>query len=300
MPRSDNEDDDDRPRRRRSRDEDDDRPARARRPRDDEDDARPRRRRPRDEDDDLPPTRKKKGSGVGLVLGILGAVLLLCCGGGGLAVYLLSDKIGLDAQDRKVSNNNLRQVGLGIHNYHDVNGALPSNSYGPDGKPLLSWRVHILPYVEQDALYRQFKLDEPWDGPNNRRLVSQMPRLYATPDTRARAGESKTFYRGFSHPGAVFAKPARPGDRLSFARISDGLSNTVFVVEAGEAVEWTRPDDLDFSPSRPLPPLGAGRSGDKVLVLMGDGSTRYFSKTMPESMWRALITYNGNEVVPVP
>src|SRR5215212_3912548 len=150
MPRFDD-DDDDRPRRRRPRDddEDDDRPARSRRPRD-------------DEDDDAAPPRKKKGVGVGLVLGILGAVLLLCCGGGGLVAYLLSDKIGLDAQDRKVSNNNLKQIGLGIHNYHDVNNRMPSNSYGPDGKPLLSWRVHILPYVEQDALYKQFKLDEPW------------------------------------------------------------------------------------------------------------------------------------------
>ena len=268
----------------------------------DDDGDRPRRRRPRDEDDneDLPPPRKKKSSGVGLVLGILGGVLLLCCGGGGLVVYLLSDRIGLDSRDRKVSNNNLHQVGLGIHNYHDANGVLPSNSFGPDGKPLLSWRVHILPYVEQDALYKQFKLDEPWDGPNNRRLVSQMPRIYTTPDTRARAGEGKSFYRGFAHKGAVFEKPAFQGRRLSFAGITDGLSNTIFVVEAGEAVDWTRPDDLDFSAGRPLPPLGAGRAGDQVLVLMGDGSTRYVSKTMPESTWRALTTYSGNEVVPVP
>ena len=237
---------------------------------------------------------------MGLVLGIIGAVLLLCCGGGGLVAYLLRDKIGLDTQDRKVSNNNLKQIGIGIHNYHDVNNRLPSNTYGPDGKPLLSWRVHILPYVEQDALYKQFKLDEPWDGPNNRRLISQMPRLYITSDTRARAGEGKTFYRGFAHKGAVFEKPAWKGDGVSFAKISDGLTNTILVVEAGEAVEWTKPDDLDFSPGRPLPALGAGRSGDKILVLMGDGSTRSYPKSMSESTWRALITYNGNEMVPGP
>jgi hypothetical protein len=302
MPRNDDFDDDERPRRRPRDDEDDDRPVRSRRPRDGDEEDRPRRRRPRDEDDDevVAPRRKKKGTGVGLILGILGAVLLLCCGGGGLIAYLLSDKIGLDAQDRKVSNNNLKQIGLGIHNYHDVNNAVPSNTYGPDGKPLLSWRVHILPYVEQDALFKQFKLDEPWDGPNNRRLISQMPRLYVTSDTRARAGEGKTFYRGFSHRGAVFEKPLAPGNRLSFARISDGLSNTIFVVEAGEAVDWTKPDELDFGPGRHLPPLGAGRASDKVLVLMGDGSTRYYSKSLPESTWRALISYNGNEIVPGP
>ena len=65
-----------------------------------------------DDNEDLPPPRKKKSSGVGLVLGILGGVLLLCCGGGGLVVYLLSDRIGLDVRDRKVSNNNLKQIGL--------------------------------------------------------------------------------------------------------------------------------------------------------------------------------------------
>jgi hypothetical protein len=298
MPRFDD-DDDNGPRRRRPRDDqDDDRPARSRRPRDDEDDDRPRRRRPRDEDDDRAPPRKKKGVGVGLVLGILGGVLLLCCGGGVLVAYLLRDKIGLDTQDRKVSNNNLKQIGIGIHNYHDVNNRLPSNTYGPDGKPLLSWRVHILPYAEQDALYKQFKLDEPWDGPNNRRLVSQMPRLYITSDTRARAGEGKTFYRGFAHKGAVFEKPAFKGDGVNFARMTDGLTNTILVVEAGEAVEWTKPDDLDFGPGRPLPPLGAGRAGDQVLVLMGDGTTRHYAKSMSESTWRALISYNGNEVVP--
>jgi hypothetical protein len=288
MPRRDDFDDDDRPRRR-PRDDDDvyDRPARSRRRRDED-----------DEDDGLPVRPRKKGSSVGLILGAIGGVLLLCCGGTGVVAYLLSDRLGFESPDRKRSTNNLKQVGLGVHIYHDIHNTLPANSYAPDGRPLLSWRVHILPYIEQNALYGQFKLDEPWDSPNNLRLLNQMPHIYATAETQARAGPGKTFYRGFAHRGAVFERPVRPGNALGLANISDGLSNTIFVVEAGEAVEWTKPDDIDFGPGRPVPPLGAGRAGDDVLVLMGDGSTRKLKKTLPETTWRALVSYNGGEVIP--
>jgi hypothetical protein len=148
-------------------------------------------------------------------------------------------------------------------------------------------------------LYGQFKLDEPWDSPTNKRLLSKMPRVYGTPEAIKRAGEGKTYYRGFSHPGAVFQRPlpGQPPIVLNFGNFTDGTTNTILVVEAGEAVEWTKPDDIDWSPGRPMPPLGAGRAGDQVLVLMADGSVRFFRKTRAETTWRALITYNGNEVV---
>jgi hypothetical protein len=302
MPRRDD-DDDDRPARRRRRDEDD-RPARSRRRDDDEDEDRPRRRR-RDEDDDERPRRRKppkKKTNVGLLIGIVAGILLLCCGGGGLAFYLLSDKIGGGRSlDERTSENNLKQIGLGIHNYHDRMAGMPNNSYAPDGRPLLSWRVHLLAYIEQDGLYRQFKLDEAWDSPNNIRLLNQMPRTYTTPETARRAGDGRTYYRGFSHFGAVFEQPdrgaARAGGPLTFANISDGLSRTIFVIESGEAVEWTRPNDYDLGPGKPLPLLGASRGGDTVLVLMGDGTTRRVRKNLPEASWRGLISYAGGELV---
>src|SRR4051794_24888061 len=76
------------------------------------------------------------------------------------------------------SSNNLKQIALAFHNYHDTNGAMPTNQHSKDGKPLLSWRVQILPYIEQDHVYKQFKLDEPWDSEHNMKLVDKIPDLY--------------------------------------------------------------------------------------------------------------------------
>lgn len=162
--------------------EDEDRPQR--RSRQDDVDA-PRRRRFEDEDD--APRPRQKGSNLGLILGILAGVLFLFCAGGGVAMYFVFRGVGgkvQDAADRMESSNNLKQIALACHNYESAHTALPNNSYGPDGKPLLSWRVHILPYIEEENLYRQFRTNEPWDSQHNIRLLSQMPRVYATPAQR--------------------------------------------------------------------------------------------------------------------
>jgi hypothetical protein len=160
----------------------------------------------------------------------------------------------------------------------------------------LSWRVHILPYIGEDALYKQFKLDEPWDSPANRPLLNRMPMPYATPAERTGkvAPATKTYYRGFSSPGAVFARD----QRLTIGNIKDGLSNTIFVVEAGDPVEWTKPDDLDAAPGKPFPNLGGARpNSDLVMVLFGDGAVKAIRKTVSEAQWRAGITYAGGEPV---
>src|SRR5829696_8812925 len=81
-------------------------------------------------------------------------------------------------EQRKATANNLRFIGLAFHNYHDVNGALPSNLKTKDGKPGLIWRVAILPYIQEDELYKQFKLNEPWDSEHNAKLIDRMPKWY--------------------------------------------------------------------------------------------------------------------------
>ena len=282
--------------------------------RDDFDDDRPARRRYEDDDRDLPPPRRK--SNVGLILGIVFGVLILVCGGGAVGIYFALrgavDKVA-GAADRMNSSNNLKQITLGVHDYQGKFNDFPNNSYGPDGKPLLSWRVHLLPFVEEDVLYRQFKLDEPWDSPNNRRLLDQMPMVYANPaerNGRVPRG-NKTYYRGFSNPGAMFARrdqgAARPPmigghdqplaqSRLGFAQISDGMGNTVLVVEAGDPVEWTKPDDLDASAGKPFPALGGLRpKEDVIMVGFLDGSVKAIKRTVSEAQWRAAISYAGGE-----
>src|SRR5437879_3383271 len=86
-----------------------------------------------------------------------------------------------ELNQRRASQNNLKQIGLAVHNYHDVNGKLPTDVVDSNGKRLLSWRVLILPYIEQNNLYKQFKLDEAWDSDQNKKLLAKIPHNYISP-----------------------------------------------------------------------------------------------------------------------
>jgi len=270
----------------------------------------------RDYDEQFDRPLRKKKSGTGLIIGLLVGAFVLCCGGGGAAIYFFvrGVKKGVaqvqeavqEAQDMQQSQNNLRQIGVAAHEYEANGGSFPNNSYAADGKqsrPLLSWRVHLLPYVNQQALYNQFKLDEPWDSPNNKPLLDRMPEVYATQEARKRAGAGRTYYRGFSHPGAIFEKPQAPGapvPKISIPMVTDGVSNTVLVVEAGEPVEWTKPDDIDWSPGRPRPALGySGQIRPTFLALMADGQVKQLRKDLPDETLRLLITRNDGQKIPL-
>jgi hypothetical protein len=200
--------------------------------------------------------------------------------------------------DRTQSVNNLKQIGLALHSFHDVNKRFPpagiSNLNDPNGKPLLSWRVAILPYIDQAPLYKEFDLSESWDHPTNKKLIAKMPAIYVVPGTDNKEGE--TNYRVLVGPTTVFE--LRPGNRGgSMVEITDGTSNTIMVVEAAEPAIWTKPDDLPFNPNGPLPKFGT--SPDGFHALFGDGTVRYYSAKTPDNVLRALITRNGGEVVPI-
>src|SRR5207244_2364868 len=111
-----------------------------------------------------------------------------------------------------------------------------------NGKPLLSWRVLILPYIEQDALYRQFKLDEPWDSPHNLKLLPLMPKIYAPVGAKPKEPHS-TYYQAIVGPGAAW-EHTKDGKGMRIQNFTDGTSNTITVAEAREAVPWTKPDDI--------------------------------------------------------
>jgi RNA polymerase sigma factor (sigma-70 family) len=196
----------------------------------------------------------------------------------------------LDARRRSV--NNLKQIALALHNYADSNGHFPTAAiYSEDGTPLLSWRVAILPYIEQDALYRQFKLDEAWDSPHNKKLLDQMPKLYA-PVAGQVPDKHSTFYQVFTGKGTVFPGPKA----IRIADIIDGTSNTVMVVEGGEAVLWTKPAELPYAPDKPLPLLGGMFVGG-FNAAFADGSVRFLKDSIDPKTLRAIITRNGGERV---
>jgi hypothetical protein len=194
---------------------------------------------------------------------------------------------------RSVSMNNLKQIGLALHNHAATYGdRLPGNILDKDGKPLLSWRVAILPYIEQQELYRQFKLDQPWDSEHNKKLIPQMPRLYRSPKQSPDL-KDRTTYLAPLGKGLMWDDPK--GHR--FTAITDGTSNTIMVIEADDdtAVIWSKPDDMVIDMKNPTKGL-LGHYVSGFIALMGDGSVRMVDKDY-SAVW-ALFTRDGGEVLP--
>lgn len=194
---------------------------------------------------------------------------------------------------RARSINNLKQIGLALHNYHDTYTHFPAPAlYDKSGKPLLSWRVMLLPYFEQDQLYKRFKLDEPWDSPNNKALVAEIPGVYSTAEGDAAREKGLTHYQAVVGQGAAFERQKT----LRLPDFTDGLSNTILVVEAGTPVPWTKPEDLPFVPDQALPRFGGLFKGD-FNALLGDGSVRFLSGKADAAELRKALTRAGGEVL---
>jgi hypothetical protein len=190
--------------------------------------------------------------------------------------------------DPTLSLNRLKFISLAFHDYNKVYGEFPpAASYSPDGKPLLSWRVLILPFLDHDDLYRQFKLDEPWDSPHNLGLLDKMPPEYLIP---RRDSSRLTHYQIFVGPGAAFE--GKLGLRL--ADFTDGVSETILVIEAAEPVPWTAPEDLPYDPIGPLPEVGGIFTG-RINAAFVDASVRVIPNDVSENTLRALITRNAGD-----
>jgi hypothetical protein len=195
------------------------------------------------------------------------------------------------AAARNQGANNLKQIGLALHNYHDSLGTFPPQAvFDRDGKPTLSWRVLLLPYLDENELYKEFKLNEPWDSPHNKKLLEKMPKVYTDPQRKTDKPHT-TPYQGFVGAGAFFEGK----NGIKITDIIDGTSNTFMIVEAEGTVPWTKPEDLPFKAGTPLPKLGGSAEG--FYALFADGSVRFFNKKISEKTLRAYITRNGGEVI---
>jgi prepilin-type processing-associated H-X9-DG protein len=198
-----------------------------------------------------------------------------------------------EAARRAQSANNLHQIGLAMLQDENVRHTLPARAiFDKQGKPLLSWRVHILPYVDANALYMRFHLDEPWDSEHNKKLIPLMPRLYANPSGMARPGMAN--YLAVCGKGLMF--DGEKGRRLM--DVKDGLQNTIMVVEADNdhAVIWTKPEDWQFDPQHPMAGLGRAHPGG-FNALFGDGSVRFIARNIDPKVFQAMLTIAGGEVV---
>lgn len=240
-----------------------------------------------------------KGSGLadlGIVLSVFGVLPLL----------IPTEGRALSLARRAQATNNLKQIALALNNYHDRHGRFPpAVVYGPDGRPLYSWRVLILPFMEGQDLYKKFKLDESWDSPHNRTLLAERPGVYDP--VGIHVDKTLTFTQVFIGPGTAFE------GRVGVTRddFPDGPYQTLLLVEAAEPVLWTKPIDLAYLEGAKLPPLGGvfkdsprpfdsnnPSRQDGALVAYADGSAEFLRRSeLNEPFLRAIITRNGGESV---
>jgi Protein of unknown function (DUF1559) len=207
-----------------------------------------------------------------------------------------------DAPRRAACVNNLKQIALALHQYHTVYGAFPPAYIADEqGRPRHSWRVLILPFLEQQSLYDQYDFREPWDGPNNIKLLGQMPVLFQCPSSRAPGPAVSTFtsYVAISGPGTMF--PGAESIRLD--HVTDGPAKTLMVVEVAHAqIPWTKPEDLDVRTmasrinDRDHPSISSNHPGGAVAAF-GDGACRFLPDSINGMGLRSLVTVAGGEQI---
>lgn len=192
--------------------------------------------------------------------------------------------------------NDLKQIALALHNYHDVYGRFPPQSLvDKNGKRLLSWRVLILPFLDQSELYDQFRLDEPWDSEHNLKLARQIPPVYAIRDAVADEDRWKTQIVAPMTPSSAFG---RPGPPIRIRDVTDGTSNTIWFVRADvrKAVPWTKPADLPIDADDPFSSI-AGADAEHFLASYIDGSARAISRKVSKKTLHLLFSINDGEVI---
>ena len=195
----------------------------------------------------------------------------------------------LEGTKRLKGASDLKQLAFALHNHTDSN---QDSFVGPYAQispgvmnPDLSFRVGLLPYLEQHKLHARIDLTQPWDSVRNASATSTVIKYLQSPDTPDRT-KPDTPYRVFYGGGALFEADGKP---VKLADIPDGTSNTILFVHATETVPWAKPQEFPYGPGVPLPPLGSPRMGKGFNVAFADGSVRFLRHTIPEADLRSLI-----------
>jgi hypothetical protein len=231
-------------------------------------------------------------------------VVFLLIIGIGIVLLVPAMKALRSAAMRSECSHGLRMIGLAMCKYHDKYGCFPPAFIADkNGKPVHSWRVLILPFMECDYLYKQYHFDEPWDSPHNKSLAQHMPAWYRCIVHGATGSE--TSYAMVVGPHAISDGPTSHKK----SDIKDGLSNTIMVVEAvGAHINWMEPRDLNTAKMTfRVNPLDNGStlstsdiSSDHAVptVLFCDGSVRDLSEKSDPDVLRAMTTIDGREKIP--
>jgi predicted RNA-binding Zn-ribbon protein involved in translation (DUF1610 family) len=216
-----------------------------------------------------------------------------------LQATLASLTEGVRGDARSIQHtNNLKQLALAMHNYHATFGHFPPAVIcSKDGKPLYSWRVELLPFMEEFQLYQQFKKDEPWDSRNNSKLLSKMPKVFLLPGDPPNS--TKTPYQVFVGQDTPWPDGGKTGPQMP-AGFPDGTSNTILIGEAATKVDWTRPNDINLRPGvSPLSLVGSKAFPGFFFVALADGSVKKVPlKISVKTLLDAINPRDGNFLGP--
>jgi hypothetical protein len=207
------------------------------------------------------------------------------------------DRIGSPVQS--VSGQNMQRILIGLWSYADAHQhhLPPTAIRSSDGKPLLSWRVAILPFIGERALYQQFKLDEPWDSEHNKKLIDKMPAIYQSPKVKDKRPGLTTY---LVPVGREVAFTGEATGRIMPKEFEDGTSNTIMLLEVADekGVTWTKPEDLPVDSVDPKNGL-IGHYPRFFLVAMADGSVRRVKQSISnKSLWAAFTCSGGETLGP--
>jgi hypothetical protein len=213
-----------------------------------------------------------------------------------VALLLPAIQAAREAARRNVSMNNMKMIMLGLLNYESARGAFPAYAnFDANERPLLSWRVHVLPHMDQQRLYEKFHLDEPWDSEHNKQLIPLMPEIFVDPSSGLPPADGKTHYVGVIGPDHFF-DGSKEGRRI--ADIKDGTAVTVAIIQVGNkgAVTWTKPEDAapdDENLLKNFEPLHPGG----FWAAYCDGHREFFNYDIDPKVFKALLTVAGGETI---
>jgi prepilin-type processing-associated H-X9-DG protein len=245
-----------------------------------------------------PSPPRGSGSSTGVTVAIIAAVvaipMVLLCIGILVGLLLPAVQAAREAARRMQCSNNMKQIALAFHNYHDAYGTLPpAFTTDANGKPLHSWRTLILPFIEQNAIHQQIDFSKPWDDPVNLPFSQVVIPTYACPSGHTDSPE-KTCYQVVVDPSGIF-----PGANKAtkFSEVSDGLSNTILAIEteSENAVPWMAPVDADMSTylslGQSIRPNHTGGSN----AAFGDGSIQFMSNSVDANAAKAMVTKDAGD-----
>jgi prepilin-type processing-associated H-X9-DG protein len=241
-----------------------------------------------------------------IVLSVVGVLAVLFIG---LMVVPMFPAIGgtRESARRICCNNQLKKISYAMHAYHDKYKCFPP-AYIADknGRPMHSWRVLLLPYLEQEALYKQYRFDEPWDSPNNQKVTDLILCIYQCP-SQPDSTKPMTSYVMIVGPHTVSDGP----HSRKLTDFTDGLSNSILLVEVADSdIRWAEPRDLNFDKInfKINGSKGQSNSGkhrgigshhiNGVNVSLCDGSVRFLNGSMDPKQIKAMATIDGGETVP--